>query len=483
MPASMEAAPATVDTGAILRTLAGALRAELIETHISWVLLLPEVAYKLKKPVRLPFLDYGSPQRRRHFCEQEVLLNRRLAPSLYLGVSRLTGTPQAPAFDGAGPALDYAVRMRRFPEDALFSARAAAGRLDAGQVDRLADLLAGFHRDAPAVATPAATSLAQRACAALEGCQALFTPAGRGAMTAWIAGEAGRAGPLWQARRAAGHARECHGDLHLANILEFEGAIAAFDCIEFDEGLRCIDVLEDAAFVQMDLAAHGQPALAWRFINAWLERSGEYEALPGLRLCLAYRALVRAMAHQMRASGCEPALRYAAQAVEWSRPAAPRLVVTHGLPGSGKTHASQRWLEQAGGIRIRSDVERKRLHGLDALASSLASGAAIYTEQATARTYGRLFALARVALEAGWPVVLDAAFLRRQERAQAQALARALDVPFSILACEAPPDVLRQRLLRRRGDASEADAAVLEKLHSAAEALRAEERAFVIPTP
>lgn len=469
-------------SAALVRELARRLDARIVETHISWVLLLPQLAYKLKKPVRLPFLDYSTPGRRLHFCEQEVRLNRRLAPSIYLGVSRVTGSPQAPAFDGEGPVLDYAVRMRRFPDGALFSERAAAGTLARQDVDRLAQRLAAFHLDAPAVLQPAGAGLRERALAALEGCAALLPAADRQALAGWLAAEAARVVPLWQARRAAGHARECHGDLHLANLLEVDGEVAAFDCIEFDDSLRCIDVVEDVAFTQMDLAARGHPALAARFINAWLERTGEYEGVPGLRLCLAYRALVRAAVEDLRAPGCEAGSRYAGQALAWSRRAAPRLVITHGLPGSGKTFASQRLLEAQGAIRLRSDVERKRLHGLDMLAASRAQGVEIYTADATGRTYQRLFSLARDALLAGWPVVLDAAFLKREERAQARALAEALHVPFAILACEAPPQVLRERLQARRGDASEADVAVLEKLAAVAEPLDAAERACVLGT-
>jgi aminoglycoside phosphotransferase family enzyme/predicted kinase len=465
---------------ALVDALARRLGARVIETHISWVLLMEGFAYKLKKPVRLPFLDYSTIALRRHFCGEEVRLNRRLAPSLYLGVSRVTGTPEAPDLDGAGATLDYAVRMRRFPDGALFSERALAGTLGPADVDRLAQRLAGFHRTAAPVTQPATGALlSQRALAALEGCPGLLADGETGELRTWIAEQAALVMPLWQARRAAGHTRECHGDLHLANILEDEGDIAAFDCIEFDDALRCIDVVEDVAFAQMDLAARATPALASRFINAWLEHTGEYEGVPGLRLCLAYRALVRAMVENLRARRSGAALLYAAQALAWSRRAAPRLVVTHGLPGSGKTFASQRMLEGEGAIRIRSDVERKRLFGLDALASSREQGVEIYTADATGRTYERLFALARVALRAGWPVILDAAFLRREERSAARALAHAEGVPFAILACEAPEDVLRERLRARRGDASEADLAVLAKLGGVAQALDDDERAFV----
>ena len=472
---------AHAESAALVQQLARALGAQVIETHISWVLLLPQLAYKLKKPVRLPFLDYSTAERRRHFCEEEVRLNRRLAPSLYLGVSCVTGTRDAPVLDGSGPVLDYAVRMRRFPDGSLFSERATAGSLGAADVDRLARLLADFHAAAqPADPGTVPVPLSGRAVAALKACVDVLAGRQHERLAAWIAREASTVDALWQARRAAGHAREGHGDLHLANIVEVDGELAAFDCIEFDPGLRCIDVVEDAAFAQMDLAARGLAALAARFINAWLERTGEYEGVPGLRLALVYRALVRAMAEHLRGARTA-AGGYAAQALAWSAPPAPRLAITHGLPGSGKTWRSQRWLEACSGLRIRSDVERKRLFGLDALADSQAQGLAIYTPEATRRTYDRLLALARIALRAGWPVVLDAAFLRRQERQAARALAGELAVPFAILDCQAAPELLRERLAARRGDASEADAAVLERLLAAAEPLQDDEEAFREP--
>jgi uncharacterized protein len=466
---------AALDSAALVRALARTLGADVVETHISWVLLAGDHAYKLKKPLRLPFLDYSTPERRRHFCEEEVRLNQRLAPSLYLGVSRITGSASQPQLDGLGTVLDHAVRMRRFPEGALFSERAAAGSLAAADVDGLADMLGTFHRSAPERREPAGElALSARALAALDGASPLFDAQQRTSLQGWIGRAAAEVDPLWQERRAQGHVRECHGDLHLANLLELDGEPAAFDCVEFDDALRCIDVVEDAAFTQMDLAAHGLPALAARFINGWLERTGEYEGLPGLRLCLVYRALVRATVGRLRGDGTGSL--YAAQALAWARPAPACLAITHGLPGSGKTWRSQRWLEAQAGIRIRSDVERKRLFGLDALANSRAQGLAIYASDATERTYARLFSIARVAVRAGWPVVLDAAFLRIKERQAAHELARELGVPFSILDCDAPLEVLRARLAQRQGDASEADAGVLENLRDAAQALTAQER-------
>ena len=474
--------------------LAGRLGAELIETPISWVLLAGQSAWKLKKPVRLPFVDYTALAARRHFCEEEVRLNRRLAPTLYLGVARV-----AASADGAGPqllpgadgpAIDYAVRMRRFPDGALFGQQLQAGTLDGADVDRLAALLADFHQgQAPAGAAQAADwGSAERrrsvALAALEGAGAAASPAERARLRDWLDAEAAALAPLWALRRQEGRVRECHGDLHLDNLVSLDGGVAAFDGIEFDAALRWIDVLDDIAFAVMDFAARGRPDLAFRLLGGWLERTGDHGGVPALRFSLVYRALVRAQVACLGGAGHEAAARrYLDAALAWTRPGQPRLAITHGLPGSGKTWASQQWLQQQGAIRLRSDVERKRLFGLGPLADSRAHGLDLYTPEANARTHARLLQAARLALGAGFAVVLDAAFLRRADRAQARALAAELGVPFSILACDAPLAVLRARLLARRGDASEASDAVLEQLRLSAEPLSADEAGCVARTP
>ncbi|EJL88502.1 hypothetical protein PMI15_00798 [Polaromonas sp. CF318] len=470
-----------------VHALARVAGARVIETHISWVLLGPELAWKIKKPVHLPFVDYASLQARRHFCEEEVRLNRRLAPSLYLGVTRITGTPNSPQLDGEGPVLEYAVRMRRFAPGALFCEKADAGELGAGDVDELAALLAGFHQNAPradaASGFAGAPQRRQAALAALEGARPLMDDAAHAALMAWLEAEAVVLTPLWTARLADGHVRECHGDLHLANVVRLEGGVAAFDGIEFEPALRWIDVLDDIAFVVMDLCAHQRRDLCFRFLNAWLDVTGDHAGLPALRFAVVYRALVRAQVEQLRSPGSQAARRYLDTALAWTAPGNARLFITHGLPGSGKTFASQRIVEREGAIRLRSDVERKRLHGLAMLEDSRAKGMDLYQADATERTYTHLFAVARTVLQAGYPVVLDAAFLRRAERDQAHALALALGVPFCIVDCEAPLDVLRARLLARRGDASEADATVLDRLRETAEPLSARERAYAQAPP
>jgi aminoglycoside phosphotransferase family enzyme/predicted kinase len=465
-------------TPAQVQALAASLQARVVETHISWVLLGPRDAWKLKKPVRLPFLDYGSLEARRRCCEEELRLDRRLAPGLVLGVVPITGEA-APRLGGDGPPIDHALHMRRFPDGALLAERLAAGTLDAATIDATAALLAGFHAAAPVA--PAGSgwgSPDRRAAVALAACDGAAAALGQplDALRATLQDQAAQLQPLWAQRLADGWVREGHGDLHLANLLAEDGTVAAFDGIEFDPALRWIDVLDDLAFALMDLAAQGRRDLAFRLLDGWLERVGGQAGLPALPFACAYRALVRAQVQALRGDHAG-ARRYLAAARGWLDLPPPVLAITHGLPGSGKSWRSQQWLQDQGAVRLRSDVERKRLAGLPALADSRAAGLDLYTAEMTARTYARLFALARPLLAAGLPVVLDAAFLRRAEREAARDLARQAGAGFALLACEAPMPELRRRLQARRGDASEADVAVLERLAAVAEPLGPDERA------
>jgi uncharacterized protein len=467
----------------LVHALAAQLHADVITTHISWVLLTPEFAYKIKQPVRLPFVDYSTLAARRHCCEEEVRLNARLAPSLYLGVSRIGGSAAAPVLDDTGGAIEYAVRMRRFAPGALFGEQLAAGTLRAAQVDALAALLARFHEQAPIASADSGFGAGPRrlaaALAALEGASGVAERQQRAALRDWIEHASAELAPLWRVRLQHGRVRECHGDLHLDNVVTLSDGVAAFDGVEFDPALRWIDVIDDLAFPVMDLRARGRADFGWRLLNGWLDVTGDHAGVPALAFAAVYRALVRAQVEHLRGRLAD-ARRFVDAALAWTQPAAPTLTITHGLPGSGKTFHSQRLLERAGAIRLRSDVERKRLFGLAMLADSRASGVELYTGAATARAYGHLHDTARLLLAAGWPVVLDAAFLRRDEREAAHQVAREARVPFAILHCEAPPEVLRARLAARSGDASEADSAVLARLEQAAEPLGADEQAFVV---
>lgn len=463
----------------------------LVETHISWVLLTATLACKLKKPVRLPFLDFGSVEARKHFCEEELRLNRRFAPSLYIDVAPVCGTRTSPRIGGDGTPIDRVVRMRRFPESSLLRNLLPTREFRPEWLDDFAERLAGLHEAAPRMAgvsefgspeliTRAATDI-------LDALQAQGEDPRLVALRAWIGEQTQALRMAWIVRQQSGAVRECHGDLHMANVVLVDGALTPFDCIEFDPALRSIDVMNDIAFLTMDLTAHGRPDLAYRFLDAWLQHSGDYQGLQVLRFYEVYRALVRAMACGLLPQGADRGVRpdYLACAAQLAArpPGDARLLITHGFSGSGKSSVALQLLCAAGAVRVRSDVERKRLHGLAPLARSADLGLDIYGEQATRLTFDRLRACARGALLAGYPVIVDAAFLRRAERRSFETLAAELHVPFAILDCRAAHATLRRRVAERdaaRLDASEAGLPVLERQLENHEPLEPGEQALTI---
>jgi aminoglycoside phosphotransferase family enzyme/predicted kinase len=470
--------------GASAASLVAALRrrlgATLIETHISWVLLDGEFAWKIKKPVRLAFLDFSRLDERKRLCEEELRLNRRLAPSWYLDVVPIAGTPDDPRPYGEGPAIEYALRMRQFPAGALLSERLAAGRLEGVQLDRLAQRLAAFHREAAVAGadTPwgAPSAIEHDALQVLDGLEARGAASACAPLRRWVLDEGCRLRVQWLSRKAEGHVREGHGDLHLANAVVLGEEVTAFDCIEFDPALRWMDVLNDIGFLAMDLLAHERGDLAYRFLNAYLDESGEHDGLPVLRYYMVYRALVRALVQRLSPSRAADA-DYLGLAQRLVAEPDARLLITHGVSGSGKSSVAARLLEQTQAIRLRSDVERKRLFGLRPLDDS---GAAIYGHDAAQRTYARLRELAGTALRSGERVIVDAAFLRASERESFRSLAHECGVPFALLHCEAAPSVLRERVRARsecRDDPSEADVPVLERQLATQELLLPEELA------
>lgn len=463
----------------------------LLETHISWVLLAGDFAYKIKKPVDFGFLDFSDLDKRRYFCHEELRLNRRLAPALYLEVIAIGGSADNPDL-GGGPAFEYAVKMRRFAEDDLLDHMLTHRRLTLRQLELLAATMARFHAglpsatvesgygDAAAVALPArqnfqqlAPLLGQDHAARLEALQFASEK------------EYARCLPAFEQRLHEGWIRECHGDLHLGNIVLLDGQPTPFDGIEFNPALRWIDTSNDIAFLMMDLQQRGRSDLAYVFVNTYLQCNGDYGGLAVLRFYLGYRAMVMAKVAAIRAAqlgkhaGLEPCQRYLALAAQYYAPSKPFLCITHGLPGCGKTTVSQLVLEKYQAIRLRSDVERKRLFGLlpqQASSPGLADG--IYSQEATERTYRHLLALARQILQSGFSVVVDAAFLKQQERQRFQELARELGLPFVILTIQSADVLQRQRIRQRQAeqlDASEADVAVYELLKAASEPLSAEE--------
>jgi len=479
----------------------GAHDLRLIQTHISSVVLVDQDAYKLKKPLELGFLDYGSLARRRAACEEELRLNRRLAPEIYLDMVPVTGTPERPVIGGPGEPIEWAVHMRRFdPTDVLAE---CPQRLTPALVDELAGRIAAFHQ-AAAVAPPGYGSLEQVAGPMRDNIRQIraYRSAERGTLEQlgeWIDQRLEACAGLIEQRRAAGRVRECHGDLHLNNIVLIDEQPVIFDGIEFNPALRYIDVFADLAFLTMDLAHLGRDDLARRALDRYLQASGDYQGLPLLRLYEVYRAMVRAKVAAIHASErnlgaserehiVAELRRYLRVAVALTRPARRGLVITHGVSGSGKSHVAEQLLAELPAVRVRSDVERKRLAGLAAeQRSGSVLGADLYSEDMGERTYRRLAELAETIITAGFPVVVDATFLQAGQRKKFAELAAGLGVPLVILDCQAPRAVLEQRIRARQAagtDASEADLAVLAAQLSGCEPLNAAEQVqTIVVTP
>ncbi|SFQ60677.1 hypothetical protein SAMN05216567_121131 [Variovorax sp. OK605] len=445
---------------------------ELVETHISWVLLTASHAYKLKKPVRLSFLDFSSLEARKHFCEEELRLNLRFAPSIYLDVVPVCGSRESPQLGLAGAPVDYLVHMRRFAASSLMRELLVSGQIEARQVDALGQRLAQWHAVAPRWRPPPAYGSADLVgqaitdvIASVAACIAPDDEPHLAGVRSWLQQQAGIHRDAWGHRLQRGAVRECHGDLHMANVALVDDLLTPFDCIEFDPALRWIDVMSDVAFLVMDLKAHGHSDLAFRFLDAWLQHSGDYEGLPVLRFYEVYRALVRYMVVGMGPRK-SPGPAYLECAARLMRPSSggPRLLITHGFSGSGKSTIALQLLSATGAIRLRSDVERKRLFGLRPLASSAAQGFDIYGVDATQKTFDRLCACARQVLLAGYPVIVDAAFLRSAERRRFEELARELQLPFTVLHCRASDATLRCRVAQRAAKAADASEAGLEVL-------------------
>ena len=456
---------------------------ELIETHISWVILTGDYVYKIKKPVDLGFLDFSTLGKRRHCCMEEVRLNRRLAPDLYLGVVTITGTPERPQPGGTGAAIEYAVQMAQFPQQAQFDRMLARGALTALHLDAVAQLVADFHRRADVAAADSAFGDPVTVFRPVEenfrqvrDCIGQDAPAlGQLAvLEEWSRETFERLRGVIGSRKAGGFVRECHGDLHLRNLAWVDGRPLAFDCIEFNPALRWIDVISEVAFLVMDLQDHEQAQLARRFLNGYLEHGGDYAGVRMLPFYLAYRAMVRAKVEAIRLSqpgtggagrdaGLDAFHGYLGLAGRYTAASRPVLLVTRGLSASGKTTLTQPLLEQLGAIRIRSDVERKRLFDLPAQADGQAAvGQGIYTPEAGRITYARLVELAGTVLEAGFSVIVDAACLKADQLALFRTLADTHGVACVILEFHAPADVLRARIVQRGKGASDADLAVLE---------------------
>ncbi|MDO9049578.1 MAG: AAA family ATPase [Methylobacter sp.] len=484
----------------LIKALSEANACNIIETHISWVLLIGQYVYKIKKPVNFGFLDFSTLEKRRFCCTEELRLNRRLAADLYLEVVLITGTPHHPQMAGTGAAIEYAVKMIRFPSGQLLSEHAGRGQLGTDAIDQLADIVADFHETIEQTDENSpygdSANINHWFIENFDHIRPLLIDDVQKQqlqrIQQWGDSEWRKQAGIMQLRRHQGYVRECHGDLHLGNMTLINGKVTLFDCIEFNPLLRWIDVISEVAFLFIDLLRFGYDRYAYRFLNRYLQCTGDYQGLTLLRYYLVYRALVRAkvsllrMAQQpdddavVKQARCEYAV-FADLAERFTKRRPTALIITHGYSGSGKSTMAAQLAEKIGAFQIRSDIERKRLFGYRALmqtGSDIDDG--LYTQEVSLKTYQHLKELAKAVLDAGFPAIIDAAFLKTGQRDPFRQLAADCGVPFHIITFQASDQELCRRIKQRQDDASEATVAVLHHQQQSAQPLSKHEQPAVI---
>ena len=475
---------------------------EVVETHISWIFLTESFAYKVKKPLDLGFLEFSTLDKRRYFCEEELRLNKRLCPEIYLSVVPVVQLANSLFVDGEGEIIDYAVKMLRFDRTMELDRMLSSGMLNTMHIDLLATLISGFHQSIPGVKPetgfghpdnlikPMLANFAHTEPVAANRNEAIRLES----LKMWTVKEHQRLNFFFLERQRGGFIRQCHGDMHTGNMVWWKNRIFIFDCIEFNENLSIIDVISDLAFLFMDLEHSEYTAFAWRLLNNYLMETGDYGSLHLLRFYAVYRAMVRAKVTAIRYTQTteqvsrkrilDEHFSYLQLAEHYSIKQKPLLILTCGVSGSGKTTVSSNIAQAIQSVHIRSDIERKRLAGLKALERSDKSiKTSLYTEGINRQTYTRLLDVATLSLEEGLKVIVDATFLKAEARQLFIEVAKNRNCPCRILHFHAPIEVLMERVQRRyltENDASEADTAVLMSQFEKEDPLTMEENAISI---
>lgn len=450
---------------------------ELIQTHVSYVLLTGDYAYKLKKPVNFGFLDFSTLDKRQHFCNEELRLNQRGAPNLYLEVLPITQVENQFHLGGTGQPVEYVLKMSQFPQDALLLTMFEQGKLNETHMEKLGRVVAQYH--AKALTNDYIRTfgeVAQVRQAIDENYEQTYK---------YIGGPQSQAQfeetkqytdsffdspQLFTSRIENNKIRECHGDLHLRNICLWQDKILLFDCIEFNEPFRFVDVMYDVAFTVMDLEARQRSDLGNAFLNTYVEQTGDWEGLQVLPLYLSRQAYVRAKVTSFllddptipvaaKEEAGTAAAHYYKLAWQYTKPRQGKLILMSGLSGAGKSTVARQLARRLNAIHIRSDAVRKHLGKIELTERG---GDDLYTPEMTQKTYERLLLLGVMLANQGFPVILDAKYDRTSLRTDAIASSKLDQIPLQIFHCTAPMDVLRDRLTSRTGDIADATADLLE---------------------
>ena len=468
---------------------------QLIQTHISYVLLTGDYAYKVKKPVNFGFLDFSNLEKRQHFCQEELRLNQRGAPELYLEVLPITLSGEKYQLQGDGDVVEYVLKMQQFPDDALLSKMFEQSKLSEEHIKDLGRVVAQYHAVTETNDYILSFGEVAQVRASIDENYEQTTKYIGGPQTQTQFDETksytdnffAQHPELFTSRIKNKCIRECHGDIHLNNICLWQDRVLLFDCIEFNEPFRFVDVMYDVAFAIMDLEARGRKDYANVFLNTYAEQTGDWEGLQLLPLYLSRQAYVRAkvtsfllddpgIPAEVKENAAKTAGEYYKQAWEYTKPRQGQLFIMSGVSGSGKSTTSRLLSRELGAVIIRSDAVRKHLAQIPLLERG---GDELYTPQMTEKTYNKLSELGVLLAKQGFTVILDAKYDRQHLRGDVISQALKQQLPLKIIQCVAPEAILRERLNERTGDIADATTDLLSSQLQQAEAFTVQEKTYL----
>ncbi|WP_353929440.1 AAA family ATPase [Okeanomitos corallinicola TIOX110] len=468
---------------------------ELIQTHASYVLLTGDYVYKIKKPVNFGFLDYSTLEKRQYCTNEELRLNQKGAGELYLEVLPITLAEEKYYLGGTGEIVEYAVKMRQFPQNFLFSELFAHDKLKEMHLEELGRIVAEYHKKTETndyirsfgEVSQIKLSFEENYQQSIKYIGDTQTEQQFRETKEYTDKFFAENSQLFTSRITNNYIRQCHGDLHLRNIAYWHDKIMLFDCIEFNEFFRFVDVMYDVAFTVMDIEARGRNDLANAFLNTYIEQTGDWEGLQVLPLYLSRQAYVRAkvtsfllddvnISANAKEAAKKTAAAYYRQAWEYTKAKPGQIILMSGLSGSGKSTTAKYLARQIGAIHLRSDAVRKHLAGIPLLQRG---GNEIYTPEMTQKTYSKLLTLGITLANQGWKVILDAKYDRQHLRQEAINQANQHQLPIKIIYCTAPVEVLQERLVNRTGDIADATSDLLFSQLNQAEAFTETEKTYL----